>query len=77
MLPGDVCVSNEGVLSCHLSIVHSCCLVMFVFQMKKIKKGGSKAFNSLMGPVQLKLDRRADPLLVAEIIQDILKKLPN
>ena len=52
-------------------------LVMFVFQMKKVKKGGSKAFNSLMGPVQQKLDRRADPLLVAEVIQDILKKLPS
>ena len=35
MLPGDVCVSNEGVLSWHMSIVHSCCLVMFVFQMKE------------------------------------------
>ena len=45
--------------------------------MKKLKKGGSKAFNSVMGPVQQQLDRRADPVIVKEIVQDILNTLPK
>ncbi|XP_076449299.1 glutamyl-tRNA(Gln) amidotransferase subunit B, mitochondrial-like [Babylonia areolata] len=45
--------------------------------MKKLKKGGSRALNAVMGPVQQKLDRRADPRIVTEIVHDIFKRLPR
>lgn len=42
--------------------------------MKRIQKGGSKA---IMGAVQQKLDKRADPLLVTQIVQEIMERLTN
>ncbi|KAL8608438.1 hypothetical protein ACOMHN_002671 [Nucella lapillus] len=45
--------------------------------LKKLQKGGSRGLNAVMGPVQQRLDRRADPHIVMEIVHDIVKRLPR
>ncbi|XP_070199894.1 glutamyl-tRNA(Gln) amidotransferase subunit B, mitochondrial-like isoform X2 [Littorina saxatilis] len=43
--------------------------------MKKLQKGGARGLNAVMGPVQQALDRRADPQIVTEIVENIYKNL--